>query len=154
MIFICVILKKDNNVMLFVERTLNKCKEVLKVRQDKSLTFYNVNLPLATNTIEGYHVKCYRKFTALGKRFRLTAERQTSETSDSSNANTQAAKEAISINEPSDRQTSSTSSTVMPDDVHASTSTAKIAVSTNEPSRPQIRGSITNICERCDNSTE
>ncbi|XP_071637283.1 uncharacterized protein [Temnothorax longispinosus] len=58
--------------------------------------------------------------------------------SDSSNANTQAAEEAISINEPSDRQTSSTSSTVMPDDVHASTSTAKIAVSTNEPSRPQI----------------
>lgn len=75
---ICVIcMKKGQNILKFTEIMLTKCQAILKIRQSNSLSFDDVVLPLIPNDIQGYHVACYRKYTALGKKFREALRNET-----------------------------------------------------------------------------
>ncbi|XP_063977427.1 uncharacterized protein LOC135162657 [Diachasmimorpha longicaudata] len=68
----CVICDESKNErsILFTERSLQRCKEVLQVRKDNELKFKEVILPSGLNTIDGYHPKCYKYFTALPQSYR------------------------------------------------------------------------------------
>ena len=55
------------NILLFNNESLKKCKIVLKIRQDANLKYSNVTLPEAVNLKDGYHLQCYKKFSALSK---------------------------------------------------------------------------------------
>ncbi|XP_011858812.1 PREDICTED: uncharacterized protein LOC105556339, partial [Vollenhovia emeryi] len=103
---ICVIcMKKGDNILKFTENTLTRCQSILTIRQNNSLLFNNVVLPLVPNEIQGYHVPCYRKYTALGKKIRKALRDQTiSETSTS--AGTSATETNVTSSEPSCSRTS------------------------------------------------
>ena len=54
-------------VLPFNPTSLNKCQEALLVRKECHLKYENCTLPSDCNTRLGYHMECYRKFTALGR---------------------------------------------------------------------------------------
>ena len=56
-----------NDVVLFNNSSLSKCQEILKVRRDQNLKYSTVELPEVPDNIHGYHMPCYRRFTALSK---------------------------------------------------------------------------------------
>ena len=51
----------------FTLKTFQKCKDILKKRTERKLKYSNVKLPQDISDVLGYHIDCYRKFTALGK---------------------------------------------------------------------------------------
>ena len=61
---------KNNKIKLFVENTLKKCHELLKIRKLHKLDQIDVVLPEKINKFEGYHSTCYAKFTAVSKKYR------------------------------------------------------------------------------------
>lgn len=67
---VCVICLKDTEkVIIFNEKTLKKCEEVLAIRKKNSLKYNNVILPSALNLKKGYHLQCYRNYTSLMKKY-------------------------------------------------------------------------------------
>ncbi|KAL4720138.1 hypothetical protein ACJJTC_000486 [Scirpophaga incertulas] len=78
---VCVICNEDTDekTVRFTETTLNKSKSILKIRKDNNLKFKDISLPEEINENTGYHVKCYKNFLAVMKKYR------TSESSTSSN---------------------------------------------------------------------
>ena len=58
---------KAGNIILLSNETLKKCNQVLKWRKNSNLTQKDVVLPQKVNDFEGYHRKCYQKFTAVQK---------------------------------------------------------------------------------------
>lgn len=70
--FSCVICKKKDNsdkVIIFNEERLQKCRNILKIRQQNNLKFAKVVLPSDLTTPKGYHAQCYRNFSALMKQY-------------------------------------------------------------------------------------
>lgn len=67
---VCVICNRNNEkVLLFEEKTLQKCKNVKKIRFANGLKYRDVDIPLAVSAERGYHPKCYKSFTALMKKY-------------------------------------------------------------------------------------
>lgn len=60
---------KDGNqneeIILFKESTLQKCREVFAIRQGTNTKYRNVVLPSTVNSNQGYHVRCYKTYTAV-----------------------------------------------------------------------------------------
>ena len=56
-----------SHVVLFNNSSLSKCQEILKARRDQNLKYSIVELPEVPDNIHGYHIPCYRRFTALSK---------------------------------------------------------------------------------------
>ena len=56
-----------SDVVLFNNSSLSKCQEILKARRDQNHKYSTVELPEAPDNIHGYHMPCYRRFTALSK---------------------------------------------------------------------------------------
>ena len=48
---------------------MKKCNEILAIRRSKDLKYKNVVLPEHIGGPEGYHMSCYRRFTALNKEY-------------------------------------------------------------------------------------
>lgn len=68
---ICVFCKySDENLILFTEETLKKCRVVLKHRIEHNLKFKDVVLP-GDLFESGYHRQCYKSFTGLNKKYYL-----------------------------------------------------------------------------------
>ena len=59
--------KCNGNITLFDERTLEKCIDILTIRREKHLKYNETILPANPNHVSGFHMECYRKFTAIGK---------------------------------------------------------------------------------------
>ena len=56
-------------IILFSSSGLQKCKEIRSIRRSKNLKYKNVTLPEQIGGLEGYHMTCYRRFTALSKEY-------------------------------------------------------------------------------------
>ena len=54
-------------VILFNENSLPKCQEILSLRKGQGLRYSTFELPTKMDKSHGYHMECYRKFTALSK---------------------------------------------------------------------------------------
>ncbi|CAG5073423.1 Protein of unknown function [Cotesia congregata] len=63
--FICK--KRTDKIIVFSEETLQKYKNILKIRQDNNLHYSDVELPENVTQTDGYHSQCYRPFSALMK---------------------------------------------------------------------------------------
>lgn len=71
---VCVICNEDNGekTVQFTLATLNKSKSILKIRKDNNLKFSDISLPEEVNANTGYHVKCYKNFLAVMKKYRTS----------------------------------------------------------------------------------
>ena len=58
----------DQNLILFTEETLKKCKIILKLRKGHKLKFKNVVLPVELFESD-YHRQFYKSFTGLMKKY-------------------------------------------------------------------------------------
>lgn len=67
----CVICKKygDEKIVIFTEQFLKKCQTALAVRNAQKLQYHGLQLPTAVDEISGYHPRCYRSLTAVGKKY-------------------------------------------------------------------------------------
>ena len=54
-------------VILFNESSLLKCQEILSLRKGQDLKYSTFELRAKMDKSHGYHMECYRKFTALSK---------------------------------------------------------------------------------------
>lgn len=66
----------------FNENSLQTCKTILVCRKKYNIQFSDVILPENLNNVQKYHLKCYKNFTAVGKKYRdveVTADLDTSE---------------------------------------------------------------------------
>lgn len=81
----CVICKCSTNVKinLFVEKTLEKCHNISKIRIANNLKYNGVRLPLEPDETSGYHVKCYKSFTAIMQKYLQCQETEDSESKNS-----------------------------------------------------------------------
>jgi len=52
-------------VVLFNDNSKEKFNSSLKIRQKSSFKYCDILVPEVFNSHDGYHIKCYRKFTAL-----------------------------------------------------------------------------------------
>ena len=67
---ICSLHCQDNvscltKIILFKTGTLSKCTKILSVRKKQNLKYAEFVLPSYIDDIRGFHMSCYRKFTAL-----------------------------------------------------------------------------------------
>lgn len=105
---------------------MQKCQLILKVRKTQNLKYGDIILPLEPDKIHGYHMSCYRKFTALSKAQRLKKE----------------AAEKLLSTEVAPNQTVSSSSEM--------NSTRRTRSEITSP-RPSLRtGIVPNVCLFCD----
>ena len=54
-------------VLLFNESSLLKCQDILSLRKGQGLKYSTFEPPAKMYKSHGYHMECYRKFTALSK---------------------------------------------------------------------------------------
>lgn len=67
---VCVICgKSKDKIILFNENTLEKCQEILLIRQLHKLKYKDVVLPLNVNLKDGYHTHCHKNFLAVMKKY-------------------------------------------------------------------------------------
>ena len=72
-------------VILFNESSLLKCQEILSLRKGQGLKYSTFELPAKMDKSHGYHMECYRKFTALSKAQREKMDCLKNTRTDSSN---------------------------------------------------------------------
>lgn len=60
--------------MQLTEDKFLKCSEILELKKKHQLVFSDVVLPSQLSGHEGYHSKCYKRFTALSKKYKKSAE--------------------------------------------------------------------------------
>ncbi|KAG5889375.1 hypothetical protein JTB14_005075 [Gonioctena quinquepunctata] len=69
----CVIcrrkLDEEERVIPFTQVTLKKCNDVLRVRKIHNLKYNDILLPTDTMSPDGYHLMCYKPFTAVQKKY-------------------------------------------------------------------------------------
>lgn len=70
----CIICGRDQNekLLTFTEKTLNKCKESLAIRQTHSLKFSSITIPDVPNCDTRYHTSCYRAFNAIMNKYKCS----------------------------------------------------------------------------------
>lgn len=71
---VCVIcnVKTGEKTVQFTSTTLDKSKSILKIRKDNNLKFNDISLPEEVSANSGYHVKCYKNFLAVMKKYRTS----------------------------------------------------------------------------------
>lgn len=80
----CIICRKSNGKLkTFEEKILCKCAEISKIRQDNNLIISEVVVPKEVNELQRYHTFCYRRFTALPKKYRVSSSKPAVESSPS-----------------------------------------------------------------------
>ncbi|KAK0071856.1 hypothetical protein PV325_012250, partial [Microctonus aethiopoides] len=68
-VLICAFCKKSSDeILLFSEETLKKCKTILQLRKKHNLKYHDVISP-REYTDGGYHGRCYKSFTGLMKKY-------------------------------------------------------------------------------------
>lgn len=72
---VCVICGEETGekTVQFTAITLDKSKSILKIRKDNNLKCNDISLPEEVNANTGYHVKCYKNFLAVMKKYRTSA---------------------------------------------------------------------------------
>ena len=70
--------QRVGRIVLFSSSGLQKCKEIRSIRRSKNLKYKNVTLPEQIGGLKGYHMTCYRRFTALSKEYKKADTAQTS----------------------------------------------------------------------------
>lgn len=65
--FVCKTESKSGKLVAFTEASLKKCKDILQTRIASNFKYADLTLPenLVSSVNIGYHVKCYRAFTAV-----------------------------------------------------------------------------------------
>ncbi|KAJ8677787.1 hypothetical protein QAD02_013574 [Eretmocerus hayati] len=69
----CESRKKDVDVILFNEKSLEKCISILEIKKKNGLTGQNARLPLSANDKQGYHSKCRSNFLAVNAKYKTKA---------------------------------------------------------------------------------
>lgn len=72
----------SDKILLFTEKTLDKCTQsqlVYKTRPENELA--NIILPEKPSSFQGYHAKCYKRYTATSVKDRSTALEKLSQAS-------------------------------------------------------------------------
>ncbi|KAL3273940.1 hypothetical protein HHI36_015364, partial [Cryptolaemus montrouzieri] len=64
--------KRTSKLKSFSEETLWKCSEILCIRKENNLVGKYVILPNEINDFQLYHSDCYRRFTALPPKHRVS----------------------------------------------------------------------------------
>ncbi|KAK0177335.1 hypothetical protein PV328_001402 [Microctonus aethiopoides] len=104
---ICVICNDitDEKTIKFTPTTLKKSKSILKIRKLHGLKYNDVSLPGQVNDTSGYHVKCYKNFLAVMKKYHQSEPSTSSNlpTSSSDLSNTSTSSEDTSVSEISDK---------------------------------------------------
>lgn len=69
---VCVICNQetDDKTVKFTATTLDKSKSILKIRKEHNLKFNDITLPEEADANTSYHVKCYKNFLAVMKKYR------------------------------------------------------------------------------------
>lgn len=57
----------EEKILNFNDDTAKKCRSVLKIRKQANLKYSSLNFPEYFDKDDGYHLQCYRTFTALPK---------------------------------------------------------------------------------------
>lgn len=57
----------SSKVIIFKEESLAKCREIEAIRSNMAWKYGEIKFPLTPNDDVGYHVECYRKYTAISK---------------------------------------------------------------------------------------
>jgi hypothetical protein len=71
----CVFCKKrTEKLIIFTDEAVNKCKNILEIRQNNKLAMSDAIVPSEINDFQRYHSKCYRLFTALPTKYRQRNE--------------------------------------------------------------------------------
>lgn len=66
----CVFCNEETpKILLFTAESLVKCKNIFLIREKFKLKYSNIVLPLINDEIHGYHVKCYKNFTSLNRKY-------------------------------------------------------------------------------------
>jgi len=73
-------------VVLFNDNSKDILISSLKIRQNNNFKYCDVALPEVFNSYEGYHIKCYRKFTALPSTLQHQLDSSNASTSSSSSS--------------------------------------------------------------------
>ena len=60
-------MRRLQKILSFNDESLQYCKSVLQLRQDSKLKYSNVQIPGNVDDYNGYHLQCYKWFTALSK---------------------------------------------------------------------------------------
>ena len=66
----CLHVREGGNsppVVLFKSETLGKCENILTIRKQQDLKYKEIYLPETINDKDGFHLDCYRRFTAVSK---------------------------------------------------------------------------------------
>lgn len=66
-------LKKNEPLLPFISSYIEKCKNILEIRQKHNLCMKDAKVPVEVSELQKYHSKCYRQFTALSKRYRSSS---------------------------------------------------------------------------------
>ena len=70
--------KSIGRIVLFRSSGLQKCKAICSIRRSKNIKYKNITLSKQIGVSEGYHMTCYRRFTALIKEYTKADTAQTS----------------------------------------------------------------------------
>ena len=62
--------QETGKITLFRKETLEKCKFMLALRKQHNLKYKNVALPVTVGSFYGFHLNCYKRFTALSATLR------------------------------------------------------------------------------------
>ena len=57
-------------VFFFSNLILTDCLEILRIRKENNLAHNSFHVPIICDETSGFHMNCYRRFTALGKKYR------------------------------------------------------------------------------------
>lgn len=66
--------KKTEKLIIFTADIMQKCKNILEIRQANDLIMSDAKVPSELNDFQQYHSKCYRAFTALPPKYRKSME--------------------------------------------------------------------------------
>ena len=78
--------KSDGSITLFTDETLTKCEDILIIRKTQKLKYSDIVMPDSAGGESGFHIECYRRFTALSKvqREKMQVEQKEKNSADSS----------------------------------------------------------------------
>lgn len=68
--FVCKKKPRGQTIVKFDQKKFLTCKDILAIKKEKNLVYGNLLLPDVLTDSEGYHSGCYRKFTALAKKYK------------------------------------------------------------------------------------
>ena len=68
--------ESKEHITLFNEKSLLKCSETLKTRKRLGIKYSDFELPSSVDGESGFHISCYRRFSALSQSTRIKIKRK------------------------------------------------------------------------------